>query len=66
MTIMIGVPTLYEALLKTKSFKGPKLKGIDVAFIGGDFVAKSLIDRFNERMDYFHSKCRMFRRLWLD
>ncbi len=60
MTIMIGVPTLYEALLRHKSFKGSKLKGINVAFIGGDFVAQSLIDRFNERMDYFHSKCRMF------
>jgi long-chain acyl-CoA synthetase len=60
MTIMIGVPTLYEALLRHKSFKGSKLKGIDVAFIGGDFVAQSLIDRFNERMDFYHSRCRMF------
>jgi len=46
--IIIGVPSLYNALLSRKSFYGPHLKKQIVAFVGGDSVPQSLIERWNE------------------
>ena len=50
LTTLLGVPTLYEALLKNKHFKGEILKPIRNCWVGGDFVSPSLIKRFNERL----------------
>ncbi len=60
LNILIGVPTLYEALLLKKDFKGKKLKNLDVAFVGGDFVSSALIDKFDKRMSIANSDCRLF------
>lgn len=50
LNILIGVPAIYEALLKNKDFCGDKLKQIKICFIGGDFIAPSLLERFNKRL----------------
>ena len=57
---LIGVPTLYEALLHKEEFSGPGLKNLRIAFVGGDFVSPHLIERFNQRMSENHSKAVMF------
>ena len=54
---MIGVPLLYEALLSHPRFRGKALKALRVAFVGGDFVPQSLLERFNERMRESGSTC---------
>jgi len=60
LSILVGVPTLYEALLRNEQFDGDILKYLNVAFVGGDFVSDSLINRFNERMIKNGSKCRLY------
>lgn len=57
---IIGVPILYEALLKNKDFNGDKLKNIQACFIGGDNVTKSLLIRFNSRLEENGSKGKLF------
>lgn len=57
---LIGVPTLYSALLKNPKFKGRILKKLYAAFIGGDNVSKTLIVEFNDLMKKENSYCRMF------
>ncbi len=59
MTVLIGVPRLFEALLHHKNFKGKKLRCLKTAFIGGDFVSKSLLDRFDDLMIKSGSTCRL-------
>lgn len=54
--IIIGVPIMFEALLKNKNFHGKILKNIDVCFIGGDFISPSLLERFNKRLKENNSK----------
>ncbi len=60
LNVIIGVPTLFEALLKNKQFTGKKLEKLDVSFVGGDFVSQDLVNRFNKRMIENGSKCRLF------
>lgn len=57
---IIGVPLLYEALLRNKNFKGKKLCGILNAFVGGDFLSESLLKRFNARMEESGARARLF------
>ena len=59
MSVLIGVPRLFEALLHTKRFKGKKLRELKTAFIGGDFVSNSLIERFDNLMIKYGSSCRL-------
>lgn len=47
---MIGVPVMYEALLRNPKFSGDILKNLSIAFVGGDFIAPSLLERFNNHM----------------
>lgn len=56
LNLLIGVPALYEALLKNKHFKGKLLEPIRECFIGGDFISPSLIERFNARLKEGDSK----------
>jgi long-chain acyl-CoA synthetase len=60
MHFIIGVPALYESLLRNDKFKGPHLKNLTTAWVGGDFVSKSLLTRFNQVMIENDSKCRLF------
>ncbi|MBI9008777.1 MAG: acyl--CoA ligase [Tenericutes bacterium] len=56
---IIGVPSLYEALLRHKQFRSPDVRNIKQAYIGGDYVAQDLKNRFDEVMEYYYSKARM-------
>ena len=60
LSILIGVPVLYEAILSKKSFRGKKLRYLTNAFIGGDNVSPALIKRFDERMIEAKASCRLF------
>ena len=57
--ILLGVPVLYEALLSKNNFRGRKLRHLNVAFVGGDYVSPALMERFNIRMEKAHSICRL-------
>ncbi len=57
---IIGVPTLYEALLNKEKFSGKKLTNLRRAFVGGDFVSSRLVVEFNNRMQKYGSECRLF------
>lgn len=57
---LIGVPVLYEALLRKPEFSGEKLKNIKIAFIGGDCVQPDLLTRFDTRMRENGSAARLF------
>lgn len=56
---LIGVPSLYEALLRDKEFRSIHVKNLKQTFIGGDYVAQDLKDRWNEVMEYYYSSARM-------
>jgi len=60
LTILIGVPAIYKALLRNKKFYTKNLKNITVAYVGGDFVSESLIKEFNEVMKKYGSKAKLF------
>lgn len=57
--LLIGVPAVYEALLKNKKFKGNLIKDIRECFVGGDFISPSLIERFNQRLKESGSQGRL-------
>lgn len=59
LSILIGVPVLYEALLSKRNFRGRKLRSINIAFVGGDYVSPALMERFNIRMEKSGSICRL-------
>ncbi len=56
---MIGVPLLYQKLMKEPSFLSARLDRLECAFIGGDNVPQSLITSFNRLMEEKGSPCRM-------
>ncbi|MDA3931509.1 MAG: class I adenylate-forming enzyme family protein [Tenericutes bacterium] len=47
---VIGVPSLFESLLKQPGINSEKMKYIDQAFIGGDYVSSDLKKRFDQQM----------------
>ena len=47
---MLGVPAVYDALLSCAEFNGEILKGVEIAFIGGDFVRQATRTEFDRRM----------------
>jgi long-chain acyl-CoA synthetase len=56
---LIGVPSLFHALLNHPKFAGPHLKVLRQAYVGGDFVAPSLKERFNAVMAEHGSQARL-------
>lgn len=59
-TVIIGVRALYNALLAKSSFYGPWLTKQITAFIGGDSVPQSVLDRWNLAMEHYGSKARLY------
>ncbi len=57
---VIGVPVLYEALLSHKDFNGKNLASLKVAFVGGDFVPRDLLKRFNDRLYSYGYSAKLF------
>jgi long-chain acyl-CoA synthetase len=56
LTYLIGVPAIYEALLKNKEFRGDLLKPLEQCWVGGDFISPSLLERFNKVLSESGSK----------
>lgn len=56
---LIGVPSLFEALLRNPGFTHQKIKNLDQAFVGGDYVALDLKKRFDKAMDSVGSQARL-------
>ncbi|MGE4571678.1 MAG: class I adenylate-forming enzyme family protein [Candidatus Izemoplasmatales bacterium] len=56
---LIGVPSLFESLLKQAAFNSEKMKHVKQAFIGGDYVSMDLKKRFDEQMMKNQSPARL-------
>ncbi len=56
---IIGVPLLYQKLMKDPAFAACRLQHLECAFIGGDHVPPSLIASFNRLMQEKGSSCLM-------
>lgn len=54
--MIIGVPLLYQKLMKDEAFEQSKLTNLDFCFIGGDNVSPTLINQFNEMMKKHNSR----------
>jgi long-chain acyl-CoA synthetase len=59
-TCIIGVPALYNALLSRDAFYGPWLQKQNTAFVGGDAVPDSLLERWNAAMEKYGSSARLY------
>jgi long-chain acyl-CoA synthetase len=59
-TCIIGVPALYNALLSRDAFYGPWLQKQNTAFVGGDAVPDSLLERWNAAMAKYGSQARLY------
>jgi len=55
--LIIGVPLLYQKLMKNENFISSKLSNLEFCFVGGDNVPPSLIVEFNEIMRNNNSNC---------
>ena len=61
LAIMVGIPGVYETLLKDEKFLHSRsLKKVHIAFSGGDKMNVSLKQRFDEAMEKVGSGCRVF------
>ena len=59
-TVVCGVPTIYERLLQEPTFINSKnLKHLHCCFCGGDVLSKELLEKFNNTMRQAGSKCRL-------
>ena len=57
--ILVGVPLLYEALCNKEEFSTKHLKNLLIAWVGGDFIPNSLIEKFNAIMIKNDASCRL-------
>lgn len=56
---IIGVPSLFESLLRDPGFESPSIKYILQTYVGGDYVSQDLKNRFNKVMEYYYSDARL-------
>jgi len=56
---IIGVPSLFENLIGKPEIRGAHLKNLHQAYVGGDYVAQDLKNRFDRLMKEFGSKSRL-------
>ena len=57
--LVIGVPLLYQKLMKDTDFEKAKLSNLQYCFIGGDNVPQSLILSFNSLMEKHGSNAKL-------
>ena len=43
----VGIPLMFQKLVKQKGFDGPHLKNVRIMFCGGDDVSNAFLDEFN-------------------
>ncbi len=56
---VIGVPSLFENLIGNNNIRGAHLKHLHQAYVGGDYVAIDLKNRFDRLMKEYGSKARL-------
>ncbi|MCL2796492.1 MAG: acyl--CoA ligase [Firmicutes bacterium] len=56
---MVGVPAVYEALNTCADFSGARLRGVDIAFVGGDVFRPATKAEFDRRMSKAGSRGRL-------
>lgn len=56
---IIGVPLMYEKLLKSKAFCKAKLKNVELCFMGGDACNTSLVNSFDALMAKHGSEAKL-------
>jgi len=59
-SVLIGVPALYNALLSRDTLAGKWLQKQIIAFVGGDSVPESLLTHWNETMEKCGSSARLY------
>ena len=58
-TVVVGVPTLFEALISNNNIKNLDLSFLRYAICGGDILPKSLEDKVNEYFENHNSPARI-------
>lgn len=58
-TYMTGVPSMYEKLIKIKSFGGAYLKQMKYCYCGGDKLKSEIKENFDNLMKKYGSNCRL-------
>lgn len=56
---IIGVPSLFESLLRHPHFRCMEISHLKQAYVGGDYVAEDLKQRFDAVMQYYYSDARL-------
>lgn len=58
-TYMTGVPSMYEKLIKVKSFGGKYLRKMKYCYCGGDKLKQEIKQNFDNLMKKYNSDCRL-------
>ncbi len=58
-TYMTGVPSMYDKLVKIKSFGGKYLKKMKYCYCGGDKLKQEIKQNFDNLMKKYNSNCRL-------
>ena len=59
-TILVGVPTMFEKILATKQFVGNNIRSLCNAYCGGDSMSPELKERFDSACEKAGSTCRLY------
>ncbi|MBO5935843.1 MAG: acyl--CoA ligase [Clostridia bacterium] len=56
---VVGIPLMFQKLMKQKGFDGPHLKNMRIMFCGGDDVSDAFLDEFNTYFEKWGSVARL-------
>ena len=55
----VGIPLMFQKLMREKGFDGPHLKNVRIMFCGGDDVSDGFLDEFNSYFEKWGTKARL-------
>ncbi len=56
---VVGIPLMFQKLMRQKGFDGPHLKNMRIMFCGGDDVSEAFIQEFNSHFEKWGSSARL-------
>ena len=56
---IVGIPLMFQKLMRQKGFDGPHLKNMRIMFCGGDDVSEAFIQEFNTYFEKWGSNARL-------
>ncbi len=56
---IVGIPLMFQKLMRQKGFDGPHLKNMRIMFCGGDDVSEAFIQEFNTHFEKWGSDARL-------